>query len=83
MISLLSDAIADAEVRPTSAAAQAHGRVRDPENPPADGRKHLSWAVEGSRCLIFYIATRSKKLLVVPGHTTRSKDATRSKGHRF
>ena len=28
------------------------------------------------------IATRNKKLLGAPGLTTRSKDATRSKGHR-
>ena len=29
------------------------------------------------------IATRNKKLLGAPGLTTRSKDATRSKGHRY
>ena len=29
------------------------------------------------------IATRSKKLLVSPGITTRNKDATRSKGHQL
>ena len=29
------------------------------------------------------IATSSKKLLVAPGHTTRNKNATSSKGHRY
>ena len=31
----------------------------------------------------FNLATRNKKLLGAPGLTTRSKDATRSKGHRY
>ena len=29
------------------------------------------------------IATSNKKLLGAPGRTTRNKDATRNKGHRY
>ena len=29
------------------------------------------------------VLTRNKKLLGAPGHTTRNKDTTRNKGHRY